>query len=76
MNEEVNEWYRNLPTPYIPTLTIGGNKLDDVNLLSNLSRYKVFTSLVESNDYYKSYFLPTYYDEEKHKSYSAGRCFL
>lgn len=56
-----------LPTPYEPTLFIGDNALDDVNLLSNVSKYKLFANTsLNSQEGVNTYYLPTHYDEAKH----------
>ena len=59
--------YDELPIPYVPTLFIGKNFLDDVNLLSNKSRYKIFAEKTEKSDGSRiKYYLPTHYDPSKH----------
>lgn len=56
-----------LPVPYEPTLFIGDNALDDVNLLSNVSKYKLFANTsLNSQEGVNTYYLPTHYDEAKH----------
>ncbi len=57
----------NLPVPYEPTLFVGDNALDDVNLLSNVSKYKLFANTsLNSQEGVNTYYLPTHYNEEKH----------
>lgn len=62
-----SKWYEDLPTPYEPVLFIGNNRLDDVNLLSNVSKYRLFAETPEQQqEGYVSYLLPTHYDKQKH----------
>lgn len=59
--------FNDLPTPYEPTLFLGNNRLDDVNLLSKVSKYKLFSqNKINSQGGINTYNLPTHYDEEKH----------
>lgn len=59
--------FNDLPTPYEPTLFLGDNRLDDVNLLSRVSKYKLFSqNKINSQGGINTYNLPTHYDEEKH----------
>lgn len=58
--------FADLPVPYEPTLFIGDNALDDVNLLSNVSKYKLFANTsLNSQEGVNTYYLPTHYDESK-----------
>jgi hypothetical protein len=63
--------YNDLPIPYEPTLFIGENRFDDVNLLSNVSKYRLFASTKNfdtgGNIVYR---LPTHYDPKKHGNYN------
>ena len=68
-DEENNERYEDLPEVYVPTLFIGDNSFEDVNLLSSKHNYKLFSQTKEQSGAKKSYFLPTFYDEEKHESF-------
>ena len=66
-NEETQEEnylaYEDLPTPYAPTLFIGDTIFEDVNLLSNKSKYRLFAQVPEQAvGGYISYTLPTHYD--------------
>lgn len=64
------ESFRDLPTPYEPTLFIGDKPFEDVNLLSNVSKYKLFASKEDFDDGGRvNYKLPTHYDESKNVSY-------
>jgi len=63
--------YVDLPSPYEPTLFIGDAAFDDVNLLSNVSKYKLFAKDSGESEYSK-YYLPTHYDEEKHGSFDIS----
>jgi hypothetical protein len=58
--------FEDLPTPYVPTLFLGGQPLDDVNLLSNKSRYRLFAEVPKTTIGSTTYLLPTYYKKEKH----------
>lgn len=59
--------FNDLPTPYEPTLFLGNNRLDDVNLLSKVSKYKIFSqNKINSQGGINTYNLPTHYDEDKH----------
>jgi hypothetical protein len=57
--------FEDLPIPYIPTLFLGSNPLDDVNLLSNKSRYRLFAEVPKTTIGSTTYLLPTYYNKEK-----------
>lgn len=64
--------FNDLPTPYEPTLFLGDNRLDDVNLLSKVSKYKLFSqNKINSQGGINTYNLPSHYDEEKHGEYKA-----
>lgn len=65
-NEEYRKIYQDLPTPYVPTVILDNNPLDDVNLLSNQSYYKFFAAEPSLSTRETTYYLPTYYDKEKH----------
>ena len=68
--------FNDLPTPYEPTLFLGNNRLDDVNLLSKVSKYKIFSqNKINSQGGINAYNLPTHYDEEKHGEYTADITF-
>jgi hypothetical protein len=58
--------FEDLPTPYVPTLFLGGQPLDDINLLSNKSRYRLFAEVPKTTVGSTTYLLPTYYNKEKH----------
>jgi len=62
--------FQDLPEPYVPTLFLGNNAFEDVNLLSTKSKYKLFAN-VPTTKGYNVYNLPTYYDEEKHGTFST-----
>ncbi len=61
--------YEDLPIPYEPTLFIGENPLDDVNLLSRVSKYRLWASSPRTTEGITTYRLPTHYDVEKHGGY-------
>lgn len=67
VSDSYYEVYENLPIPYEPTLFIGDNLLDDVNLLSNVSKYRLFAkNSPYSQEGVNTYYLPTHYDQDKH----------
>ena len=49
------EVYNDLPYAYVPTIQIGENFFEDVNLLSNKRKYKLFNKV--SDDLYNEYYL-------------------
>lgn len=62
--------YENLPIPYEPTIFIGENRFEDVNLLSKVTKYRLFASTKDFDDGGRIlYRLPTHYDPEKHGEY-------
>ena len=67
VNQSYFSMFNDLPSPYEPTLFLGNNRLDDVNLLSKVSKYKLFSqNKINSQGGINTYHLPTHYDEEKH----------
>ncbi len=60
-----------LPTAYVPTIWLGDKVFEDVNLLSNQSRYKLFANKPSAAGSI-TYNLPTYYDSKKHGSLSSS----
>lgn len=63
--------YENLPIPYEPTIFIGENRFEDVNLLSKVTKYRLFASTKDFDDGGRIlYRLPTHYDPEKHGEYN------
>lgn len=71
-NEELLfETFEKLPTPYEPTLMIGGDSFEDINLLSNTSKYELFSNTNnEVVDGKTTYYLPTNYDPKKHEGFT------
>lgn len=70
------EIFNDLPTPYTPTLFIGKERFEDVNLLSNKSKYKLFAETQEQVvSGMMKYTLPTHYEESKHTSFSVNANF-
>lgn len=61
--------FEDLPIAYEPTLYIGNDFLEDVNLLSNVNKYELYAGVDDTKT--KTYILPTIYDEKKHKSFIA-----
>ena len=62
--------YENLPIPYEPTIFIGENRFEDVNLLSKVTKYRLFASTKDFDDGGRIlYRLPTHYDPKKHGEY-------
>lgn len=71
--EENYSAYENLPTPYAPTLFIGDTSFEDVNLLSNKSKYRLFAQVPEQAvGGYVSYTLPTHYNVDKHTGFTSN----
>ena len=71
-----NEIYEELPIPYVPTLFIGENFFEDVNLLSNKTKYRIFAENTLSGFFVReggvtTYKLPTAYSFEKNGTYEA-----
>jgi hypothetical protein len=65
--------YVSLPDPYIPTLFIGNDPFEDINLLSNKTKYRIFAATSETSDGNQNiYFLPTVYDQVKNGTYSES----
>lgn len=61
----------NLPRPYVPTLFIGDNAIDDINMLSKKTKYLLFANQqTNEGDDRVYYTLPTVYDPEKHGDYT------
>jgi hypothetical protein len=74
--ESAYKTFEDLPTAYEPTLFLGTNRLDDINLLSNVSKYRLFANTSEVNeDSEILYKLPTVYDASKHISFSKDISF-
>ena len=65
------EQYDKLPSPYIPTILLGSNPFEDVNMLSNQSRYKLFANVPTTTMGTINYTLPTYYNEKKHGTFNV-----
>ena len=63
--------YNELPTAYEPVIFLGDNRFEDVNLLSNVRRYKMFASsgLVREGGE-QSYYMPADFSFDKHVGYS------
>lgn len=70
-----NDYYKifeDLPKSYVPTLMIGDNRFEDVNLLSNKSKYKLFAALTQNAmDGKTTYYLPTNFQYDKHENFNA-----
>lgn len=64
------EIFEELPTPYEPLLYIGNDVVDDVNLLSPVSRYKLFANGHDIVNGKITFALGTHYDSNKHGKYS------
>jgi hypothetical protein len=67
--EELYKGYNDLPTPYEPTIWLGNDSFEDVNLLSKKFKYKVFANTNDNEDGYGRFLLPTHYETEKHGGY-------
>lgn len=67
ISDSYYEPFQDLPIPYEPTLFIGDKQLDDINLLSKVSNYKIFANNASnSQEGVNTYYLPTNYNIEKH----------
>ena len=64
------EVYNDLPYAYVPTIQIGENFFEDVNLLSNKRKYKLFNKV--SDDLYNEYYLLGDYDPVKNGELSES----
>lgn len=66
--EDSIKTFNDLPTPYEPTIFIGDKAFDDVNLLSNVTKYEVFgqSSNNTGQESINTITLPTHYDASKH----------
>ena len=65
------EQYDKLPYAYEPTLFLGNDAFEDVNLLSNVRRYKTFAAsgnVTEGGS--QAYYFPTDYEQTKHGDFS------
>lgn len=69
-NEEFETLYNALPTPYVPTVILDNKSFEDVNLLSKKSYYKYFAAEPSSTTTETTYYIPTYYDKDKHGTFS------
>jgi hypothetical protein len=58
--------FEDLPKPYEPTIWVDDKPFDDVNLLSNVSKYQLFAASRNTHNGETTYILPTHYSEEKH----------
>lgn len=69
VTEHYYKQFEDLPLPYEPTIFIGDNRYEDMNLLSNVTKYKLFASNRDAKDGQTTYMLPTVYERAKHGSY-------
>ncbi len=67
--------FEDLPLPYQPTIFIGDNRYEDMNLLSKVTKYKLFASNRDAKDGKTTYMLPTVYEEAKHGYYGFAISF-
>jgi hypothetical protein len=72
--------YEDLPTPYVPTLFIGNNSFEDINLLSNKTKYKIFAENTNFGFFVRdgnttTYKLPTAYTFEKNGTFEESVSF-
>jgi hypothetical protein len=68
--------FRDLPEAYEPTVFLGTNRFDDINLLSNIRRYKLFASSGDITEGgLQSYYLPSDYSFDKHGEFDFGVTF-
>lgn len=64
-------FFESLPTAYVPTIWLGDKVFEDINLLSNKSKYKLFANQPATAGVI-TYNLPTYYNKEKHGDFSSS----
>jgi hypothetical protein len=69
---ELFEAFVDLPTPYEPTIFIDDKPADDVNVLSNVSKYQIFASSLETRNAETVYNLITTYDQKKHGTFDVN----
>lgn len=69
-NDYYYKQFEDLPKPYEPTIFIGDNRYEDMNLLSKVTKYKLFASNRDAKDGKTTYTLPTVFEKEKHFDYS------
>jgi len=62
--------FEELPKPYEPTIYLGDRGFEDVNLLSRVTKYRLFAGTGNAIDGKKIYILPTHYVKEKHGSFT------
>lgn len=61
------EQFEKLPSAYEPTLFLGNDAFEDVNLLSNVRKYKTFAASGDITEGgFQSYYFPTDYEPTKH----------
>jgi hypothetical protein len=72
-NEEFEKKFDDLPTPYVPTVILDNKSFDDVNLLSKKSYYKYFAAEPSSSTLETTYYIPTYYDKDKHGTFDITK---
>lgn len=72
INSDGYLFFESLPTAYVPTIWLGEKPLEDVNLLSNQSKYKLFANVSSTITGSNTYNLPTYYDKNKHGDFSPS----
>jgi len=58
--------YKDFPSAYVPVVMIGDNAFEDVNLLSNKVKYRLFANSGTPRDGRMSFRMPTHYDNSKH----------
>lgn len=64
--------YNDFPTAYEPILYIGDKAFEDVNLLSNATRYRLFGNVNKvQNKGYNKFNLVTHYDKNKHGEFET-----
>jgi hypothetical protein len=63
--------FEDLPKPYEPTLMLGNSVFEDANLLSKVSKYKLFAGNAQSQDGKTEYLLPTHFNSEKHGEFQS-----
>jgi hypothetical protein len=74
-NVEAFEAFHDLPIPYEPTVSLDEKPFDDVNLLSGVSKYRLFAASKNTHNGETTYTLPTTFNSTKNSSYAVDISF-
>lgn len=67
---EAYEAFEDLPIPYEPTIILDDEVFDDINLLSPITKYRLFAASKNTHNGETTYTLPTTFDAAKHQTYT------